>query len=64
MTAPGADVVVVGGGPAGSITALTLASEGARVVLLEAARYPRDKVCGDALIPDSAIPENGSAVSH
>ncbi len=47
------DVVVAGAGPAGSIAALTLAREGARVALVEQRRFPRDKVCGDALIPDS-----------
>lgn len=44
---------MVGGGPAGSIAALTLARAGAAVTVLEAGHYPRDKVCGDALIPDS-----------
>ncbi len=51
MTGP--DVVVVGGGPAGTVAAIELARAGARVMLLEAKRYPRHKVCGDALIPDS-----------
>lgn len=46
-----ADVVVVGGGPAGSTLALTAAAEGLRVVLLDKARFPRDKVCGDAIPP-------------
>ncbi len=47
------DVLVVGGGPAGAVAAFTAARAGARVWLLEARSIPRDKVCGDALIPDS-----------
>ncbi|HEY3998746.1 MAG TPA: geranylgeranyl reductase family protein [Candidatus Xenobia bacterium] len=45
------DVVVVGGGPAGAAAALVLARGGARVALLDRQRFPRDKVCGDALGP-------------
>jgi geranylgeranyl reductase family protein len=45
------DVIVVGGGPAGSTLAWRLAREGARVVLLERARFPREKVCGDYVEP-------------
>ncbi len=45
----GYDVIVVGAGPAGSATAYHLAAAGRRVLLLEAARLPRDKSCGDAL---------------
>jgi len=48
-----ADVIVVGAGPAGSIAALTLAKCGAKTILLEALRFPRDKICGDGLIPDA-----------
>jgi geranylgeranyl reductase family protein len=40
------DVLVVGAGPAGSATAIHLARAGARVVLAERARFPRDKPCG------------------
>ncbi|WP_431952100.1 geranylgeranyl reductase family protein [Nocardia lijiangensis] len=45
----GYDAVVVGAGPAGSAAAYHLALRGRRVLLLEAQRFPRDKVCGDAL---------------
>jgi flavin-dependent dehydrogenase len=46
---PDADAIVVGGGPAGSIVAALLARAGWHVVLAEAARFPRDKVCGECL---------------
>ena len=45
------DAVVVGAGPAGSIAALTLARGGARVALIDKARFPRDKACGDLIGP-------------
>jgi len=44
-----ADVVVVGGGPAGSAAAITLARAGRDVLLVDKARFPRDKCCGDGL---------------
>jgi geranylgeranyl reductase family protein len=47
------DVLVVGAGPAGSIAALVLARAGARVRLIDRARFPRDKLCGDTLNPGS-----------
>ena len=58
------DVLVVGAGPAGSIAALVLARAGARVALLDKARFPRDKACGDFIGPrglqvlaDLGVPE-------
>lgn len=41
------DLLVLGGGPAGGATAAIAAREGARVLLLERDRFPRDKVCGE-----------------
>jgi geranylgeranyl reductase family protein len=43
------DAIVVGAGPAGSTAAVRLAREGARVLLLDRARFPRDKPCGGGL---------------
>jgi geranylgeranyl reductase family protein len=43
------DAIVVGAGPAGSATALRLARGGARVLLADRARFPRDKPCGGGL---------------
>ncbi len=40
------DAIVVGAGPAGSTTAYRLAGRGASVLLLDRARFPRDKPCG------------------
>ena len=47
------DVLVIGAGPAGSACALWLARQGQRVVLVDQHEFPRDKVCGDGLIPDA-----------
>ena len=47
------EVVIVGAGPAGAAAALVLARRGRRVLLVDRERFPRDKVCGDALIPDA-----------
>jgi geranylgeranyl reductase family protein len=43
------DVLIVGAGPAGSASALHLARSGARVLLADKARFPRDKPCGGGL---------------
>lgn len=45
------DVIVVGGGPAGAVAAWTLARQGVRVAVIERARFPREKVCGDFVEP-------------
>jgi len=44
---------VIGAGPAGTAAAITLASRGIDLVLVDQADFPRDKTCGDALIPDA-----------
>jgi geranylgeranyl reductase family protein len=43
------DAVIVGAGPAGSTAAFRLARAGARVLLTDKARFPRDKPCGGGL---------------
>ena len=45
------DVVVAGGGPAGSAAAWQAVRTGARVLLCDKAQFPRDKPCGDSLTP-------------
>jgi flavin-dependent dehydrogenase len=45
------DAVVAGGSVAGSTTARELARRGLRVALVERARFPRAKACGEGLLP-------------
>lgn len=45
------DVVIVGGGPAGSATAALLARAGVRVALLDRSRFPRPKACAEYFSP-------------
>ena len=47
------DVVVVGAGPAGAVCSLYLAKNGHKVLVIDKKQFPRSKVCGDLLIPDS-----------
>jgi geranylgeranyl reductase family protein len=51
MSRPAAEVVVVGGGPAGAATAAWLARAGRDVLLLEKAAFPREKPCAEYLSP-------------
>jgi len=47
------DTLVIGAGPAGSACAQALAAAGRDVLLVDQQTFPRDKVCGDGLIPDA-----------
>jgi geranylgeranyl reductase family protein len=47
------EVVVVGGGPAGCATAIFLKERGHDVLLIDAARFPRDKICGESVSPEA-----------
>ena len=45
------DVIVCGAGPAGAVAATVLARKGVRVLMLDRARFPRRKLCGDTINP-------------
>lgn len=49
-----AEVLVVGGGPAGASTAWQLASLGLDVLVVDRARFPRDKTCAEYLSPEAS----------
>jgi geranylgeranyl reductase family protein len=49
-----ADVIVVGGGPAGASTAFALARAGANVMVVDRERFPRDKPCAEYLSPQAS----------
>ena len=46
------DVIVAGGGPAGTSAAIHLATRGARVLLAEQKKFPRPKLCGEFISPE------------
>ena len=46
------DVLIAGGGPAGASAAIHLSAEGARVLLVEQKRFPRQKLCGEFISPE------------
>ncbi|MDM0036016.1 FAD-dependent monooxygenase [Variovorax sp. J22P271] len=47
------EVLVIGAGPAGSACAQVLPAAGLDVLLVDQQAFPRDKTCGDGLIPDA-----------
>jgi menaquinone-9 beta-reductase len=51
MEGPDADVAVVGAGPAGAAAALFAARRGLRVIVVDKQTFPRDKPCGEGLMP-------------
>lgn len=61
---PIADVLVIGGGPAGASTAFWLASHGHRVVVVERRTFPRSKACGDVLTPRAVRQLDAMGVDH
>lgn len=58
------DLVVIGGGPAGTAAAITAARAGARVTLFEKGAYGRDKVCGDGLTPRAIAALDELRIDH
>ncbi len=48
------DVIIIGAGPAGCAAALALKDSGLHITIIDKHKFPRDKVCGDA-IPGRAI---------
>jgi menaquinone-9 beta-reductase len=49
-----ADVVVIGGGPVGAALGMLLQRSGLRAIVVERATFPRDKPCGEGLMPSGA----------
>ncbi|MCU0292366.1 MAG: NAD(P)/FAD-dependent oxidoreductase [Thermoanaerobaculaceae bacterium] len=51
---PERDLVVVGGGPAGLAVAIRARMAGLEVTVLDRARPPIDRACGEGMLPDTA----------
>jgi geranylgeranyl reductase family protein len=58
------DILIIGGGPAGTAAAITAARAGLKVVLFEKGPYGRDKVCGDGLTPRAIAALNDLKIDH
>lgn len=58
------DILIIGGGPAGSAAAITAARAGLKVGLFEKSSYGRDKVCGDGLTPRAIAALNELRIDH
>lgn len=58
------DVLIIGGGPAGSGLAYHLAKAGTKVIAVEAAIFPRDKVCGDGVSPIALAELHTMGITH
>lgn len=58
------DVVICGAGPAGALAATLLARAGATVLLLDRARFPRDKLCGDTINPGTVALLKRHGLAH
>jgi geranylgeranyl reductase family protein len=58
------DLLVIGGGPAGTAAAITAARAGARVTLFEKGAHGRDKVCGDGLTPRAIAALDELRIDH
>lgn len=58
------DIAVIGAGPAGAMAALGAARRGARVLLVEKAAWPRDKVCGSTLNRDAVATLERAGLGH
>ena len=52
MTTENYDVIIVGAGPAGCASALMLADSGLKIAVVDKAKTPGAKICGDALSHD------------
>jgi menaquinone-9 beta-reductase len=59
------DLIIIGGGPAGTSAAISAARDGASVLLLERGRFPRHKVCGEFVSAESlSLLENLLSAQH
>jgi geranylgeranyl reductase family protein len=56
------DVIISGAGPAGCTAALALGTSGLRVALIEKERFPREKICGDAI--PAYVPKVLETINH